>query len=357
MKTVRIIGGGLTGCFLAYFLKDKYHIIIHEKGSQLGGLSRTFYNIENIPYQKSFDLLSTNQQWILNIMVKAGLTLSRIYHNIATNPFVDFNNHTFPFTRKSIDLLPWHWKENISADLVKVNGSFALTLKDTIINFYGENLYNIFYKNFVKKLTHLDAENIDCTAWFKRYLTDLDNPRFYKDDCYFPVNTGWNKLFDYLTNEVEILFNNEVTSKNISNNDIIILTTPVDLFSGDNNLSYIGLTFDIDTTEYLPSQPDTIIYPNDVSFLTLNQYGKLYNTMNGKNIIVKETTHLNSGDYIYPIITSNIMDIYASNVHYIRRYFKHIYFCGPLATYKHMTMAEIIEEAHNIAGEIKHKEG
>lgn len=355
MKTLHIIGGGMTGCFLAYFLKDRYHVVIHEKDSQLGGLSRTFYNIENIPYQKGFNLLSTNQQWILNIISKAGLPLSRIHHNIATNPFLDFNNHQFPFSRKSIDFLPWHWKENICADLNKVNGSFSENLKDTIINFYGENIYEIFYKGFIKKLTHLDAENIDNTAWFKRYLTDLDSPTLYKEDCYFPVG-GWNKLFDYLTQGVDVVFNSEVTNKDIPENDIIVLTTPIDHFIGNNNLPYIGLTFDIDTTRYIPSHPDTIIYPNDVSFITISQYGKLYNTID-KNIIIKETTHLNSGEYAYPVITYDILHKYSLNVNYITRYYKSIYFCGPMATYKHMTMAEIIDEAHRVAGEIKHVEG
>lgn len=354
MKNLHIIGGGMTGCFLAYFLKDKYNITIYEKGSQLGGLSRTFYNIENIPYQKGFNLLSTNQQWILNIISKSGLTLSRIHHNIATNPFIDFNNHQFPFTRKSIDYLPWHWKENISADLNKVSGSFASSLKDTVINFYGENLYEIFYKGFIKKLTHLDAENIDNTSWFKHYLMDLDNPTFYKEDCYFPVG-GWNKLFDYLTQGVDIVFNKEITNKDVPENDIVILTTPIDRFIGNNDLPYIGLTFDIDTVKYLPTHPDTVIYPNDVSFLTISQYGKLYNTID-KNIIIKETTHLNGGEYAYPVITYDILDKYTSLVNNIIRYYKHIYFCGPLATYKHMSMAEVIEEAHRVAGEIKHAE-
>lgn len=357
MKTLHIIGGGTAGCFLAYFLKDKYHVIIHEKYSQLGGLSRTFYNIENIPYQKIFDVLSTNQQWILNIMSKAGLTLSRVHHNIATNPFLDFNNHKFPFTRESINLLPWHWKENVGADLNKVTGSFASNLRDTIINFYGENLYEIFYKNFIKKLTYLDPENIDNSAWFKRYLTDLDNPILYKEDCYFPTDGGWNKLFNYLTLGVDVVFNSKVVNKDIPENDIIVLTAPVDRFVEDDELPYVGLTFDIDAAEYIPSHPDTVIYPNDVSFLTINQYGKLYKAIDGKNIIVKETTHLNSGEYAYPVITCDILNKYSLKVNYISRYYKSIYFCGSLATYKHMTMAETIEEAHKVAGEIKHVEG
>jgi UDP-galactopyranose mutase len=355
MKTIHIIGGEVAGCFLAYFLKGKYHIVIHEKNPHLGGFFHTFYNIENIPYQKGFNLLSTNQPWILSIMSKAGLKLSRIYHNISINPFLDFSNHQFPFTRESINSLPWHWKENIISDLNKVNGSFSSNLKDTIINFYGENLYEIFYKNFIKKLTHLDAENIDNTAWFKRYLMDLDNPAFYKEDCYFPIG-GWNKLFDYLTQDVDIVFNDEITNKNISENDIIALTTSLNYFTENNNLPYVGLTFDIDTVKYLPSHPDTIIYPNDVSFLTISQYGKLYNTIN-ENIIVKETTHLNKGEYTYPVITSDNLGIYASNVDNILHHYKHIYFCGSLATYKHMTMVETIEEAHKVSGEIKHLEG
>ncbi len=360
MKKIHIIGGGITGCFLAYFLKDKYHVTLYEKTDHLGGLSRTFYSIENIPYQKGFHLLHTNYQWILNIINRADIKLQRVCYDVAINPLIDFKYYRFPFNEESINFMPWHWREAALVDIDKINGASGSNLKETIINFYGNTIYEIFYKGYIHKLTGLQADEIDETSWFRRQLHAVDKTvNYYQEDCYFPIDKGWNGLFNYLTNSVNIVYNSKVSSNDFSTNDLIILTTRTDEFFENIPLPFIGMTFEVDSVNYDAKKPDTIFFPNDVPFLSMTQYGKLFNPQNQveeKNIIVKEFTHLNKAEEAYPIITSNNLNINSNNVKNIKQHYKHTYICGPIATYKHMSMAEAIENAHYVAGEVKHKE-
>lgn len=359
MKTVHIVGGGISGCSLAYFLKDKYNVKLYEKNSHLGGLSKTYYSIENIPYQKGFHVLHTNQQWILNIITKLGINMQRVFYDVAINPLLDFKYYRFPFNEESVNFMPWHWKENALNDFNKINGASGLNLKEEIINFYGKTIYDIFYKNYIKKLTGFDADEIDETSWFRKYLHPINKVvSYYQEDCYFPIDFGWNDLFIKLADGVEI-YNAEVDASNFSDNDLIVVTTRPDEFINSESLPYIGFDFEIDSVSYDENKPDTIIYPNDVSFLSMTQYGKLfspYKQVEEKTIIVKEFSRFNSGEFAHPIPKKEFINQHSSILSKIREKFQHIYFCGPLATYSHMSMAESIDMAHKVAGEIKHNE-
>lgn len=355
MKRIHIVGGGITGCSLAYFLKDKYHIILYERTGQLGGLSRTFYSIENIPYQKGIHVLHTNHQWILNIIQRAGIQLERVFYDVAINPLIDFKYYRFPFNEESISLMPWHWKESVLSDINKLNGAAGQNLKEEIINFYGPTIYQIFYAQLIRKMTGLYAQEIDETAWFRKHLHAIDKVvNYYREDTYFPVNQGWNNLFDYMVKGVEIV-SNDVKSDDIPRDDIVILTGRPDEFFG-GNLNYVGLEVEIDSVMHDSKKPDTIIFPNDVPFYSMTQYGKLFNPryhVEEKNIIVKEFLKVNVGEPAYPVMTRENIEKYNQLVNQYQN--RHIYYCGPLATYKHMSMAESIEDAHRLAGEIKHR--
>ncbi len=50
-KRIAIIGSGISGLSMAYFLKDKHHITLYEKNDRLGGHSRTI-SLQNNNHQK-----------------------------------------------------------------------------------------------------------------------------------------------------------------------------------------------------------------------------------------------------------------------------------------------------------------
>ena len=332
MKKIHIIGGGITGCSLCYFLKNNFSISLYEREPHLGGLIRTYKTIENLLYQKVPSILHTNDKWICDLFSKA-VNLKPIEYNVAIDPLFDFQYYDFPFTDDSIQRLPWHWSEAIKMDLEKAKGQTANNLKQLIVNFYGETVYELFYKNLFKKMYGLDASSLNVVNWFRQHLS---SKRYYNEKyIVFPVNEGYNNLFDFLTDSVDVHLNSEVYYTDF-NDDIVIFTGYL------RDVEYAYISFDIDSVYSLKeNKPDRIYYPNYTPYYSITNYQKLFG--GEKVVIVKE-----SGEKEHiagPIPKKSIIDIK-----------ENIYFAGRQGSYSFMDIADCVKQANKIATEIKIKE-
>lgn len=112
MKNIYIVGGGITGCFLSFFLKNDFNVSIYEKENTLGGLCKTYENIENLKYQHGTHVLHTNSLWIIDL-IKQFIPLDEIDYRVGIHPLFDFRYYDLPFTTKNLQFIPWHWKESI----------------------------------------------------------------------------------------------------------------------------------------------------------------------------------------------------------------------------------------------------
>lgn len=349
---IHIIGGGITGCTLAYFLKKSAHVILYEKKKHLGGLCRTFYNLENIPYQHGIHILHTNEQWIVDLFSKFE-HLEVTTQNVAMNPLYDFRYYDFPLSLKSLSTMPWHWKEAIELERQYTTGNTANNLKDLIINFYGKTAYKIFFKNYIQKLLCNSASRITEVNWFRNFLHPIDNIyRFYDDKyIYFPLNIGYNNIIDSLVEGVDVVFESEVTYKNLPQDDIVICTIRPDYFLlEEERLEFVQSSFDVDSAVYDTGKPDIIIFPNHVPFISMSQFGRYFNQ--DKNIIIKEYTGLDIGGIdTYPILTTKNKKEYHG---LINRYSKdNLYFCGQQGSFKIMSMSDCIIQASKLSAKIK----
>lgn len=351
MKPIHIIGGGITGCSLAYMLKDTFDVFLYEKQPHLGGLIRTFYNLENIPYQKVSSILHTHHQWIVDLFNKSlSDGIQPVDYSVAINPLIDFQYYEFPFTMSAVNRMPWHWKESIKLDFETINGASSQYTKDLIINYYGKTVYDIFYKGYIEKL--FQTSDIDTSAWVRRFLRPIKNVEsYYQEPTYFPVDNGYNTLFDTLTNNVTVFLNTPKTYQDFSQDDVIVLTTRPDTFFSLDPLEYVYASFDIDSVLYSESKPDTIIYPNYVPFFSMTQFGQYFNPSKfmDKNIVVKMLLH--SGDeVVYPVPLKKNQ----KRVQSIQSTYNNVYFAGWQANYTFLSIAESIQQASKVAGRIKH---
>lgn len=350
-KQVQIIGGGIAGCALAYFLKNDFDVTLYEKKALLGGLCRTHINIEGFPYQKGIHIFHTNEKWIYDL-VSSFIPLMNVEYKVGVNPLIDFKTYDYPLNSKTIHSMPWHWAESIQLDLTKTTGEHGKDLETLIINFYGENCYNMFYKNYLTKLFKKDPSKIDEVNWFRKNLRSISDSGSYFNNLYecFPINQGYNKLFTKLTNGVKTYFNSEVTYDDISGDGIIILTIDSSVFFNyKKKLQYRTMSFDIDSGSYVKDSYDTVIYPNHVPFISMNQFGKFFDTYN-KNIIVKE--YPDGEDKICPIPTKSNYKLLSK----IKLDHPDIYFAGRIGSYQFLDMGDCVLQASRIAAEIKHKE-
>jgi UDP-galactopyranose mutase len=352
MKTIHIVGGGITGCSLAYALKSNFNIILYEKQPQLGGLLTTLYNLENIPYQKGPHIIHTDKQWIIDFL-RRFIHIQPVKYSVAISPLIDLQYYDFPFTKETLDRMPWHWKEAIKLDMEQVNGASAENIKNAIINFYGKTIYEIFYKEYFKKLFRTTPEEIDTTLWYRNFLRIFSNTsNYFNEATYFPIDEGYNSLFTQLVNGVDVKLKTEVTYKDFSSDDTIVLTTRPDLFFDEDELEYVTASFDIDSVLYSKNKPDTMIYPNYVPFTLMTQFGKFFTPEknHNKNIVVKEYPFYGDEE-VYPIpSTKNYKKVKNIKNKY------NIYYCGWQVEYSFSQIAESIDKAFKKASEIKHKE-
>jgi len=361
MKTIHIIGGGISGCAFAYFLKKDFNIILYEKSPNLGGLIRTNYSIEGIPWQQTPSILHTDKDWIVELFSKY-INLVNVKYEVAMNPLFDLRYYNYPFNKSSINTMPWHWKEAILMDLETSNGENAKNIEHLINNFYGDTVYDIFYKNYFKRM--FGKDELDLVDWYRPMMRNVneDFDHYIEKHIMFPVDQGWNKLFDGLTNNVDIRLNTDVNILDFNPDDSIILTSDVTKFYNVNNAKiYSYGSFDIDSTIYKNNSPDTMIFPNYTPFISLTQFGR-YFTKYEKNIIVK--TFIDDGDIpLYPIPTKlnkkkylNIINdpwIIGKNNNKI--YYNNIINAGRTGSWSFMSISDVMDQAQKISAEIKHK--
>lgn len=351
MKTVHIIGGGITGCSLAYALKSNFDVILYERQPHLGGLLTTLYNIENIPYQKGPHIIHTNQQWIIDLLQKF-IHIQPVDYTVAISPLIDLQYYDYPFTTETLDRMPWHWRESIKLEMEQVNGASAENIKDVIINFYGKTIYEIFYENYFTKLFGKDPSQIS-SLWYRNFLSPItDKASYYRDQTFFPIDEGYNKLFQKLTEGVDVRLGSEVTYSDFSLNDVIALTTRPDKFFNEEELEYVTASFDIDSVLYADNKPDTMIYPNHVPFTLMTQFGKYFSPSKhfDKNIVVKEYP-FNGNEEVYPVPSTENY----KKVKYIKNKYN-VYYCGWQTELSFSQIAESIDKAFKKASEIKHLE-
>jgi len=348
MKKINIIGGGITGCFLSNFLKDSYDVHLYEKEDVLGGLCHTYKTLEGYKYQKTSQVIHTNDKWIIDL-ISNYIQLNEVIYDVSIDPLFDLRYYKFPFDNESINSMPWHWREAIELDLENAKGNTANNIKDLIINYYGETIFDKFFEGLLKKTYGKSSHSLDYVDWFRRYLRPVEYNGYYSEKYqYFPVDIGYNDLFNKLTDGVNVHYNSDIQYRDLDNDNIIILTTRPDLFFyGEEKLEYSTASFDIDTAVYDSRKSDSMIFPNYTPFLSINQFGKFYN--GEKNVVVKQ--YPKGEDLVYPIPRKKNIKMYNSIV----KEFNNVYFAGRFGSYNMLDIADIVRQTNQIAAQIKQR--
>lgn len=350
MKKVCIVGTGIAGSSLAFFLSKTHEVHMFEQKDHIGGLSTTFSNIENLQYQLGSHVLHTSDEWIIELFSQF-VELQIIDFSVAINPLFDFRYYTFPFSEESIDSMPWHWRESIKLELQKTTGDNASNLEKLIINFYGETAYKIFF-NYLVKIFGCKLSNLDDVDWYRKLLRPLSADKYYNDKWVAFPKGGYKSFFEALTKKTKIFLNQKVTLNDVKDYDVIVCTGRPDEFVGfDKKLEYVCSTFEIDTSEYAENKPDLMIFPNYTPYVTMNQFGKFFNQKE-KNIIVREHCK-DIGEYTtYPIPKIKYTQIFKN----IKNSYSDIFFIGRIGSYQFLDMADCIKQAAVTAAQIKARE-
>lgn len=292
IKNVIILGAGPSGLALAYELiksNKGFKPIIIEKLCVVGGLSRTVY-FDNLGLDIGGHRLYTQDKYIQSIwndflpvqnlpsiddkiskrevkypkgdldpnLADDVMLLRNRFSSIVYNS--KFFDYPLKINFKSLSNLGF--KTTILAGFSYIKSMFSKreekSLEDFLINRFGQVLYNIFFKDYTKKVWGVDAsilssewghQRIRKLSLFKTVLNALFSKiLFFKKDhslidnfSYpkFGCSQLWNKMAEYITNNGgEIVLNSEFCEFNVNNNKIISLK-----YKKDNKIQEISASF------------------------------------------------------------------------------------------------------------------
>lgn len=132
-KKICIIGGGISGLSLAYFLSKKgFNITLFEKEKECGGLLGVYLLPGGNYIERHYHHIFKNDEEIIFLINKLGLTDKLVWHSVKSSFFNDnkFCNFSTPLDIFKISFLSFRAKIKMALGTVKILGFNLEQVKD-----------------------------------------------------------------------------------------------------------------------------------------------------------------------------------------------------------------------------------
>lgn len=369
MKTAIIIGGGFSGCTMAFFLKNKgFNVKIFESSSVLGaGLRTNKYKGHPYTFGPRHLLINKNDTEAIKYF-KNFFELRELTHKVLTMPYGEDTFYNYPPTKEDIDKLAY--KDAIYKEIKVRDLNFKpRNLKDYWQSSVGNTLYSMFVDNYSKKMWDIkNNEELDQDLCFSVQKEPIRQKAgdFFSGEIYVaypkPLD-GYNSYFDKCVQGCEVYFNTKVnrvdidkkiihTQDNSYSADIIISTISLDdLFDYCyGELKYMGRDF---IKIVLPAEHITpegyyfLYYAGDEPYTRIVEYKTLTGYKSKDTLIGIEIPSHNNRLYPYPT---------KAEVDRANRYKellpKGVYSIGRLGEYKYKDMYWILKDIQQLIKEL-----
>jgi len=310
-KKVLILGGGVAGCSLAYFLDKKGHeTTLIEKLDGVGGLARTYYYAGH-PYEFGPHVWFWQDPSPANDAVRE-LTNNELFH-VGRRLFSfieeDRRIYRYPIHYEDIKDMPdkedvekflhLHRNEDHSLRYDEIPTIGECTFAEYFCAAIGKPLFNKFMRNYSWKMWNINPEELQTSmVWADRVRHSVDgskkgtpgyDPIKFTDTCLgqdldFQVypKKGWNVVWEGMVKNTKVIkgtvlgisINHEVTVL-LDNNmnqlfplkdyDAVISTLGIDHLLRTKKLPYAGrmmvpvmMPYD---DQWLPTGPDMSVFP------------------------------------------------------------------------------------------------
>ena len=348
-----VLGGGFAGCTVAGLLaRDGWDVQLWEKEPHLGGGCRTFWHAGH-PFTYGprlyYGYSKAVFEWVDSIV-----PLRRFPFELKTlaNEPVDEDRKFWTYPPHELDLGDYPRAAAIAAELeARDNSKEPQDFDEYYLQKIGPTLYDMFTEHYSKRMWQVESNKVfDIFKWSaKDKPIESGTREAYKGAFLgYPIeSTGYNRYFEKMTENVEVLYGKVATAGNEADHvDAIISTIPIDEFFGYRfgELPYIGRDFEL---LVLPCKE---VFPGDVrfchyagkddTFTRVTEFKKITGHQSDSTLLVLEKpSHSNA---LYPYITkANValakkyVDSLPPNVHSI----------GRLGTYRYSTIEQTISQA------------
>jgi len=359
-----IVGAGFAGAVLAERLaKIGNKVLVVEKRNHIGGNAYDYWNKEHILVQKyGPHIFHTNIEEVWNYLCQFTEWNRYIHRVIAKTKgkevYIPINLDTMEriYCRKFTpeELKDFFEKQKVKIDEIKNS-------RDVVISQIGEELYELFFKNYTKKQWGVYPEDLNPQVLNRLPIRFNRDTRYFTDKYQGMPKYGYSKMFSQMFNNrnIQILLNTDlkkIISKIKFNR--IIYTGPIDYYFDYiyGKLSYRSLDFKFETLNLEKYQNSAVVnYPNDYNYTRITEfkhfYPQIYNNKMNKTTICYEFPK-DEGDPYYPVPKRECEEIYFKYKNEIKK-LKNVYFIGRLAQYKYLNMDQVVAEALKLFNRIR----
>lgn len=345
-----IVGAGLAGCTLAEKIATllKKKVLLVDKRSHIGGNTYDYYDENGILIQKyGPHIFHTNLTEVWDYLGQFTEWNEYVHRVIAK---VNGKEVYLPISIATMESLygqGFDYKEYFAQHRVKLDS--INNSKDVIVSQVGEELYDLFFKNYTKKQWGVYPDELDPQVT-NRLTVRLNRDTRYFTDTYQGIpKYGYTRMFERMLDNKMIhpLLNTDYKEIIPSVKfDTLIYTGPIDYYFDYlyGRLPYRSLDFKFETLDVEQYQNAGVVnYPNDHDYTRITEFKHFYFQRHHKTTLCYEFPK-DAGDPYYPIPKPECQEIY-------QRYKKEadklqsVYFIGRLAQYKYLNMDQVVGEA------------
>jgi UDP-galactopyranose mutase len=348
-----VIGAGFAGCTIAERIASQLDkkVILIEKRKHIGGNAYDYYNADGILVQEyGPHIFHTNSKIVWDYLCKFTEWNNYVHRVLAK---VKGKEVYLPVSLVTMEQLydcrfsPKQLEEYFEKHRVKID--VIRNSRDVIVSQIGEELYELFFKNYTKKQWGVFPDELDPIVTKRLPVRFNRDTRYFSDRYQGIPKHGYTKLFENMLSHknIEIVVNNDY--KKIIDNirfNRLIFTGPIDYFFDHKfgKLPYRSLDFRFVTMDMKQYQNAAVVnYPNDYEYTRITEYKHMYFQKHPKTTICYEYPK-NEGEPFYPIPKAeylNLFERYKKEAEELER----VYFVGRLAEYRYYNMDQAVEAA------------
>ncbi len=355
-----IVGAGFAGCTLAerIAVQLEKEVLLVEKRNHVGGNAYDYYNEDGILVQKYgphifhtnnkmvWDYLSQFTEWNNYVhRVLAKVKGKEVYLPINLDTMEKLFDRTFT----PEELEDYFESRRVKVDEIKNS-------KDVVVSQVGEELYELFFKNYTKKQWGVYPDELDPQVTRRLPVRFNRDTRYFTDQYQGMPKHGYTKMFERMLDNrnIHILLNadyKEVVGE--TEYEKLIFTGPIDYFFNykHGKLPYRSLDFKFETLSVERYQDAAVVnYPNDHDFTRITEFKHFYLQKHDKTTICYEYPKP-EGDPYYPIPRAEYQEMYRKYEEEANK-LNNVYFVGRLAEYRYLNMDQVVAGALELFNEV-----
>jgi UDP-galactopyranose mutase len=356
-----IVGAGFAGCTLSEQIGNQLggKVLMIERRNHIGGNAYDYYNEDGILVQKyGPHIFHTQNERVWKYLSQFTEWNGYVHRVLA---YVRGKEVPLPISIATMEKLcrreftAEELEEYFERRRVKVPE--IRSARDFVVSQVGEELYELFFKNYTKKQWGVDPSELDAEVT-QRLPVRMDRDTRYFTDKYQGIpRYGYWRMFERMCSgeKIHLLLNTDYR-------DVIddvqfgwlIYTGPIDYYFdyAYGRLPYRSLHFRFETLGQERSQDVAVVnYPNDFEYTRITEFKHLYLQEHRKTAICYEYP-ASEGPAYYPIPSVANRAMYERYKQEAER-FDRVYFVGRLAEYRYMNMDEVVDRALGLFERLK----